>query len=1418
MLLACSMCCTSNGEVAHAKEGCSEGICPSSFIQKRSELGRVENGEGSDEELREETDAGKDRATLEDNMVKLENNLVSGQDCPCTYNLKFPCHIGNGSCSSRINKAGCEANGGQFCVAKCAALSLENVKMDEICSSLGIGESCEVSCPDGFIGESVRYYCFSALATKNKPPAGLRPPVCFNATGALFEQGKEMAFVWDDKGCLKCDAAKQQCSLVANAHEEDTTCTIFQMDPANKHITWSKDHRQCMDIFGGPHPGLWKCDDVSNENQDWEEEPSDLWPGAKQLCAESQRGRICLHPVGMPTRFFDSPIDVSLLKPSFEDLMTGKDQLFLSKSYDLQLCRAKLESTVPDDFWPWLKNQDFELVQALFATFPVHPGQVKMLHDIREAVGHAKFDEVGMASFAVALAYVNRMKKSIDEAIQMPHPSFEFNKAGYLRHEMERIKQEMIDGQHCSIQSNECNNLHKCCGKPEEWKFTWPRDPSPSVKEWVQFWLKSVEDHSQSLWVNPLKNVPWMYAVYVFPSPIEECEWVHSKLIDDEPMEGKWYLYDSSFHERICAGGKYHPDSLPGIAVYGGVCGRMSTLDYRKTGCMGMPATAKNEPGHAAGFRLKPQTAIFTELNIITDVRQIKTLNVIPEKHDYVTLELAMGDEAFPGESTTCLQCKTRRTLCEVLPASSEQCSHFTVDRDSKRLRALSDNQCISIDPGPKATLWNCAGDVDANQDFTPGEDGDLVYESARGKFRIRTFAVPQEPYVAECLVCKEGWANCERAVPNSTDCTQFLLEETGVLKVPAIGQCLDMFRGPTPGLWKCSDTAPGGVPTYIVEGGYRRMTTKHGQMTYESLSPASDKSELGRCLVCSNANQECGYSVAGAKDCTVFQYVPKTKLIEVGWGNQCFDQRQGSKPGLHGCDASASNENQIAHVDEEGRLVVKSGRGTLHLHVPNKGTLPDVQTRWQYIGVTELSCTKANCNFPSLMDLDSKSMFSWRHKEVALAALESFNNYEHHGIYPTAHDEARLAASMVFALHKEASASDEELAPLLAWALQRNPALWEAWELAADFPAGSPFNDSSMPSRDALASREWYKTLSLLRIDSTDARGQAAADKFAREHLMKKDPWVQLPQLHRNLVGRLCGALSDGILKELGEVSAECVLVRQLAAGHGWDEAEDAMREADVVGPGNLPSKAFQMHWEAMARLAVAPNKHKYAEQLKNAIENLLGDLTVGYINERSQTFFVEHHRVLLRSPYAHVLQLSAVVLSEQRRLEILERTKKILQQPGEMPQSLWSSRKGLVETFLEWLGGHVTMNSKVFDESSTIDELNGKSSDDMPNPAVYDELELDRDARVELGAVFWHETENSERRYDAEKLLKNLLRLDGPGVDSPEASQEDEGLSATAVAAGTKDAMLLQARGHRAAEVPTASELVQMCMDDLV
>ena len=61
---------------------------------------------------------------------------------------------------------------------------------------------------------------------------------------------------------------------------------------------------------------------------------------------------------------------------------------------------------------------------------------------------------------------------------------------------------------------------------------------------------------------------------------------------------------------------KYHPDSIPGMATYGGVCGRLALLEVRKNSCMGIPAQFKTEPGHAAGFRFLRQRGVWGILEV----------------------------------------------------------------------------------------------------------------------------------------------------------------------------------------------------------------------------------------------------------------------------------------------------------------------------------------------------------------------------------------------------------------------------------------------------------------------------------------------------------------------------------------------------------------------------------------------------------------------------------------------------------------------------------------------------------------------------------------------------------------------------------------------------------------------------------
>lgn len=272
------------------------------------------------------------------------------------------------------------------------------------------------------------------------------------------------------------------------------------------------------------------------------------------------------------------------------------------------MCKARLEAPVPDDFWPWLEKQGPGLMKSLFATFPVNSNQVLLFQQIREAVGEAEFDRLKMSPFAVALSFLNRFK-SFESAAEHPHPEFEINGYNYLKHELAEAKKAMSTPpyRHTNIQSNECRSLIKCNGQPNTWKFKWPRDPSPSVKEWALWRVQKQKKYGTRLW-GSLSETPWIFGVYVWPSPLEECEWVQRKVLEGERMPPgcKWYKYADPFHQNF-KNPQINPDALGGIACYGGVCGRMAQLEWRKTSCMGMPATMKSEEGHCAGFKMKPK-------------------------------------------------------------------------------------------------------------------------------------------------------------------------------------------------------------------------------------------------------------------------------------------------------------------------------------------------------------------------------------------------------------------------------------------------------------------------------------------------------------------------------------------------------------------------------------------------------------------------------------------------------------------------------------------------------------------------------------------------------------------------------------------------------------------------------------------
>mmetsp|Transcript_30111 Transcript_30111/g.70048 ORF Transcript_30111/g.70048 Transcript_30111/m.70048 type:complete len:1545 (+) Transcript_30111:66-4700(+) len=1300
-------------------------------------------------------------------------------------------------------------------VGKCGKLILPGFAVPATCENLGPGESCEVGCPEGMQGFSSTYTCYSALAANGLAPAAARQPACYTTPNYYFPQAGEVHLQWKEhQGCLQCSAWRK-CTLVEDFAAGDGECTAVNFvkeadEPFYRFRTTSGN--QCLQLSGWidiPGIGLWGCGESAVQR--WLPEPSAEWPGVWQFCAsEYWRGKVCVVSAGLPSRYANLKPTAALVQPALTALTSGDEQTFLKQAYAMQTCKAKIESGVPKSFFTWLQTQNKTLVQSLFATFPVMPGQVKMFHEIREAVGHAEFESLGMEAFAVALSYINRYKPDIDLNVQVPHPIYERNNNGFTGERSSVVEEELKQG---------ARHHNPSCGGWENWNFSWPRSPSPTIRQWVEYWKTSIQERGDSLWENPLQQVPWHFGVYLWPSPLEECEWVRRVLIDGESFEGGWYKYTFGYYDNICAGDGPYGDSLMGIAEYGGVCDRMAELEWRKSSCMGMPAQQKSEPGHWAGFKFGSTTAKFVMLNVLTDWSNTYTLQLVPEVHHWVTIEWALGETAFPNVSSLCVKCSSWNS-CSTMPAGHDECTNFEIDLEAKRIRAPWGNQCLDMFGGPQPGLWGCSGGSKANQDFTVNDEGHLVITSSRGTIRMRSFDVPQDPHVPACLACKSTSSRCEFDAPNSTECTQFIHDDEAKV-FRARGQCVDMFSGPDPGLWSCNGGSNQALS--LTDDGYQQISSSRGTLTFSQFAVGVDQSEFGRCLVCDRSWNECSFTTAGAEECTEFRYDEETKQLRVSFGNQCVQLIYG-RAKLWGCHSADSvDDNQKAEV-LDGKLVISWSGDKLQLVVPNGGLLPETTTRWDANFFHVVDCQRGNCNYPSALTLDSKLMFDWRHGEAAMAAAEAYNNYESQGIWPTAHDEARLAASMVFTLRSAGIVSDSELEPALAWALRRNPGLYDAWELAAEFPANGALNSSEQPHRDDLPSRKWFNTLSLLRVG--EAKNQAhrdAADRFAREHLLP-DKWGQMPQLRQNLVGRLCGALSEGLLQELGDASAQCLLVRRLANGLGWAEVKDDMLEQDVLGSGNLPSDAFMLHWEAVARLAVSQGHFGQVDNVVDAVEHLLQHLSVGYYNQRGETFFSEHKRVVLRGPYAHMLQLAAKLMPKAKREALLESTKKILEKPWETPDRLLASPPELLNKFLEWVAYQRPDQTGVREFAAVVDAVDGFLPGDNPSPDVMQEMILDRDEEMEQGADSEHSTwsdegDGAKERYDVVKLLQRLLDLEETGEESgEEKSPEDMSEEEVLLRQEESQARLLRVQ-KAAVEVRTkATDVMQMCVDDLL
>lgn len=534
------------------------------------------------------------------------------------------------------------------------------------CAAVLPGHTCLVTCKAGFQGEPVQFMCLHQLAQAGLPPVGLRAPLCYPAGKSGFTDGEHTP-LWraDGQACLRCDLVHAQCDYAAAA----AVCTTFEVDLTNARVKKAGTD-QCLDLYSSGLPGLWDCHGGLNQRF-----------RAEGPALIVERGALSVLKQGAPSRIGFLP-SYAALSPAAAALKRNDSSSFLRSILPLQMCKARLEAGVSDEFWEWLLQQEPGMLKALFSSYPVVPGQVRMLQDVREAVTPSKFEALGMHSFAVALSFNNRWK-TIDEVAQHPHPYVE--PEPYLSKDLPRIRNETMAGQHGYIESRRCSDLHKCCGHYSAWNFKWPQDPSPSIREFARWWVQQVEVHGSDLWWNPFNGTPWIFNVYLWPSPVAECEWVHEQLIVSPPLtEGSWYHYNSDFHQNICDRGspQHHPNSLGGIAVYGGICGRLSMLETRRLSCMGIPGTQKAEPGHKAGLKFLPESGRWTHLSW--------------------------------SNTSACLRCPAKWESCEEVLASTGPCDGFRLDPITRMAHHVATGQCLDAHWGPRPGLWSCDGQAEA--------------------------------------------------------------------------------------------------------------------------------------------------------------------------------------------------------------------------------------------------------------------------------------------------------------------------------------------------------------------------------------------------------------------------------------------------------------------------------------------------------------------------------------------------------------------------------------------------------------------------------------------------------------------------------------------------------------------------------
>ena len=274
--------------------------------------------------------------------------------------------------------------------SKCAELVLSDYDTKG-CEALAAGDSCEVACPADKQGHAVRFWCFSKLAEAKAPPAGVSLPTCTAKDAKPFEVEFSAPIAIDEGvgtfSCLDCGPWSKCVVKELEDPREISSCSIlhFKLAPGGPNVFQARSAHYgdlCLDIFPDATPGLWKCN-VNGENQLFEIQEASRWTRA-QLCSLSSRGRVCFGKIGLPPLMPAAPAPRHLTSLLEAAQKSDRDSI-VKAGLVVQQCRAMLESSVPNSFWSWLDRQGGSFKRSLFASFPVHPNQINLLHAITEA-------------------------------------------------------------------------------------------------------------------------------------------------------------------------------------------------------------------------------------------------------------------------------------------------------------------------------------------------------------------------------------------------------------------------------------------------------------------------------------------------------------------------------------------------------------------------------------------------------------------------------------------------------------------------------------------------------------------------------------------------------------------------------------------------------------------------------------------------------------------------------------------------------------------------------------------------------------------------------------------------------------------------------------------------------------------------